>query len=46
MHSHTVMVMAASLSKNDGDVSRATLLRLLRDRAERVWAFPSAMMPS
>ena len=31
---------------NIGTVSRATLGRLLRDRAERVWAFPSATMPS
>ena len=31
---------------NTGTVSRATLGRLLRDGAERVWAFPSAMMPS
>ena len=30
---------------NIGTVSRATLGRLLRDEAERVWAFPSAMMP-
>ena len=29
-----------------GTVSRATLGRLLRDGAERVWAFPSASMPS
>ena len=29
-----------------GTVSRATLGRLLRDGAERVWAFPSATMPS
>ena len=27
-----------------GTVSRATLGRLLRDEAERVWAFPSATM--
>ena len=31
---------------NTGTVSRATLGRLLRDGAERVWAFPSAAMPS
>ena len=31
---------------NIGTVSRATLGRLLRDGAERVWAFPSATMPS
>ena len=31
---------------NIGTVSRATLGRLLRDWAERVWAFPSATMPS
>ena len=31
---------------NIGTVSRATLRRLLRDGAERVWAFPSATMPS
>ena len=31
---------------NIGTVSRATLRRLLRDGAERVWAFPSAMMTS
>ena len=31
---------------NIGTVSRATLGRLLRDGAERVWAFPSAAMPS
>ena len=31
---------------NIGTVSRATLGRLLRDEAERVWAFPSATMPS
>ena len=31
---------------NIGTVSRATLERLLRDGAERVWAFPSATMPS
>ena len=31
---------------NIGIVSRATLGRLLRGRAERVWAFPSATMPS
>ena len=31
---------------NTGTVSRATLGRLLRDGAERVWAFPSATMPS
>ena len=31
---------------NIGIVSRATLGRLLRDGAERVWAFPSATMPS
>ena len=30
---------------NIGTVSRATLGRLLRDGAERVWVFPSAMMP-
>ena len=29
-----------------GTVSRATLGRLLRDAAERAWAFPSATMPS
>ena len=29
-----------------GTVSRATLGRLLRDGAERVWAFPRATMPS
>ena len=31
---------------NIGTVLRATLGRLLRDGAERVWAFPSATMPS
>ena len=31
---------------NIGTVSRATLGRLLRDGAERVWAFPSTSMPS
>ena len=31
---------------NIDTVSRATLGRLLRDGAERVWAFPSATMPS
>ena len=31
---------------NIGTVSRTTLGRLLRDGAERVWAFPSATMPS
>ena len=31
---------------NIGTVSMATLERLLRDGAERVWAFPSARMPS
>ena len=31
---------------NIGTVSMATLGRLLRDGAERVWAFPSAAMPS
>ena len=31
---------------NIGTVSRATLGRLLRDRVECVWAFPSATMPS
>ena len=31
---------------NIGTVSRATLGRLLRDRAERVWTFPSATMSS
>ena len=31
---------------NIGTVSRATLGRLLRDGAERVWAFRSATMPS
>ena len=31
---------------NIGTVSRSTLGRLLRDGAERVWAFPSATMPS
>ena len=31
---------------NIGTVSRATLGRLLRDGTERVWAFPSATMPS
>ena len=30
---------------NTGNVSRATLKRLLRDGAERVWAFPSTTMP-
>ena len=30
---------------NIDTVSRATLGRLLRDGAERVWAFPSARMP-
>ena len=33
-------------TNNIGTVSRATLGRLLRDGAERVWAFPSATMPS
>ena len=31
---------------NIGTVSRATLERLLRDGPERVWAFPSATIPS
>ena len=31
---------------NIGTVSRATLGKLLRDEAERIWAFPSATMPS
>ena len=31
---------------NTGTVSRATLGRPLREVAERVWAFPSATMPS
>ena len=31
---------------NVGTVSRTTLGRLLRDRAKRVWAFPSTTMPS
>ena len=31
---------------NIGPVSRKILGRLLRDRVERVWAFPSATMPS
>ena len=31
---------------NISTVSRATLGRLIRDRAEHVWAFPSATMPS
>ena len=31
---------------NIGTVLRATLGRLLRDVAERVWAFPSATIPS
>ena len=31
---------------NIGTVSRVTLGRLLRDGAERVWAFPSTTMPS
>ena len=31
---------------NIGTVSRATLGSLLRDGAERVWAIPSATMPS
>ena len=31
---------------NIGTVSMTTFGRLLRDRAERVWAFPSATMPS
>ena len=31
---------------NVGTVSRATLRRLLRDRAERIWACPSATMLS
>ena len=30
---------------NIGIVSRATLRRLLKDRAERAWAFPSATTP-
>ena len=30
---------------NIGTVSKATLGRLLRDGAERVWAFPSATIP-
>ena len=33
-------------TRNIDTVSRATLGRLLRDGAERVWAFPSATMPS
>ena len=32
--------------ENIGTVSRATLERLLRDGPERVWAFPSATVPS
>ena len=31
---------------NIGTVSRAIFGRLLRDEVERVWAFPSALMPS
>ena len=31
---------------NIGTASRSTLGRLLRDRAERAWAFPSTTMPS
>ena len=31
---------------NIGTVSRATLGKMLRDGAERVWAFPTATMPS
>ena len=31
---------------NNGTVSRATMGRLLRDRAECIWAFSSAVMPS
>ena len=31
---------------NIGTVSRATLGKVLKDGAERVWAFPSATMPS
>ena len=31
---------------NIGTVSRATLVRLLRDGAERMWTFPRATMPS
>ena len=31
---------------NIGTISKATLERLLRDGAERVWTFPSATMPS
>ena len=31
--------------KEEEEVSRATLGRLLRDGAERAWAFPSASMP-
>ena len=31
---------------NTGTVSVANLGKMLRDRAERVWAFPSATMPS
>ena len=31
---------------NIGTVSRTALRKLLRDGAERVWTFPSAMTPS
>ena len=37
---------ARKFQANIGTVSRATLGRLLRDGAERVWAFPSAAMLS
>ena len=31
---------------NTGTVSKATLGKLLRDEVERIWAFPSALIPS
>ena len=37
---------SVSNQMNIGTISRATLGRLPRDGAERVWTFPSATMPS
>ena len=31
---------------NNGTFSKATLGKVLRDRAERLWAFPKALIPS
>ena len=37
----------AIVSQTDtGTVSKATLRKLLRDGVDRIWAFPSAQMPS